>query len=933
MELHKNLRKIVIIFCMCISVLPLYAGGNTEAPELEMSTSGIQYLSPNDDGTQDTAKMSFKVTLYVKSDSGFVPGYGMKIQDKNQQIVREIKYGDSSDIDWFSSIFRGYDAFTVDKEIEWDGKDEDGKVVSDGTYDVLIWVIDQDNNKQELEIDDFVVDTVAPTLTVTAPSNLSFSPNGDGNQDTITVSQKSGSTEVLWQAIVLDATGDTVKSYKWENKAPTDFTWDGKNDSGSLAVDGVYKYTVASTDLAGNSSTTYEVADMVLSTVKTPVTLKITPQYFSPNNDGINEQVAINLEKTVTTDITSWQVTVADNSGTTVQQYSGTGDATGDLIFTGKDSSGQILAEGTYQVSYSVLYKYGNQPTGTGNIVLDVTAPVITVKSADSSFSPNQDGVKDTLQCEISSSEQVTVAVTIKDSTGTEKYKAETGGTETIEAAWNGVDTGGKLLAEGEYYLDVVFTDLAGNTYSLFDRKINLDLTPPQVTLTTDNDAFSPNNDGYLDQMSIQVQSNETITGKIIIIDSSLLTVRTFNITEKSTTLSWEGKNDADTLLKDGTYTLRAEFFDSAGNKTQTDPLNVVIDYSLSEMQLLVDSGFSPNADGVDDVLDIAIQTSKRQNVQTWQLDIENQAAFVVRTLTGTDLLPANVSWDGLVGSSDQDLVPGEQGKYKAKIKVEYTSGNISQAVSKTFLLDTTPPLVSLTTTGDPLVQTETGVEGEVFITILVEDESEIVEWNMDILDSNKNIVRSFSGEGDPSDQIMWKGEEDEGRSTTATGDYTLVINVKDAQGNVTTFTDTIIPDILLARKGDKLYLLVDNIIFGAYQHKLDSAGKEKHTDNLASIDKVIKIMNTYPNFSIELEGHALNIYRGDAGAEAKEEKILYPLTERRAKTVKDALTDGGVPEENVTTSAFGGKYPIASVIDWSVNWKNRRVEFILIKE
>jgi len=63
-----------------------------------------------------------------------------------------------------------------------------------------------------------------------------------------------------------------------------------------------------------------------------------------------------------------------------------------------------------------------------------------------------------------------------------------------------------------------------------------------------------------------------------------------------------------------------------------------------------------------------------------------------------------------------------------------------------------------------------------------------------------------------------------------------------------------------------------------------------------------------------------------------REEKILFPLTERRANTVMNELIKQGINKKRIDTLPYGGSYPIVPVDDKKIRWKNRRVEFILIE-
>ena len=100
---------------------------------------------------------------------------------------------------------------------------------------------------------------------------------------------------------------------------------------------------------------------------------------------------------------------------------------------------------------------------------------------------------------------------------------------------------------------------------------------------------------------------------------------------------------------------------------------------------------------------------------------------------------------------------------------------------------------------------------------------------------------------------------------------------------------------------------------------------------NNESLDRAAQVLKKYGAYDLYLEGHALNIYLEGPREEAEEE-ILVPLTERRARVVRDALIERGIDAGRITLEAYGGEFPIVSVKDKTVWWKNRRVEFRLEK-
>jgi len=271
--INKKKWLFLLLLAGIVAIGGAYAFGNKEVPETELATSGTQYLSPNDDGVQDEATIEFEVTVYVKSDEGYVPEYGISLADSDGNIIREVVRKEESDVNWFMRLFRSFTAFTLEKSISWDGKDADDNVVADGAYTASMWVVAASNQRTDLTIDDFVVDTAAPSVTVTVPDILIFSPNDDGNLDDITISQTDGTTEDLWEAEFTDQSGQTVKSYSWSNSSPQTIVWDGVGDSASLAADGVYSYSISTTDRSGNSFS-YSFDDIELDTTPTTVSLE-----------------------------------------------------------------------------------------------------------------------------------------------------------------------------------------------------------------------------------------------------------------------------------------------------------------------------------------------------------------------------------------------------------------------------------------------------------------------------------------------------------------------------------------------------------------------------------------------------------------------------------------------------------------------------------
>jgi hypothetical protein len=114
MTMSKKVQFNMVFLVLFLIAGQLFAGGNKEIPDVPPITSGPQYFSPDSNGVQDTAVLSFSVKVYVKSVEGYVPEYGLQILDSAGKVMKEVVETEKSDIGWFSSIFRGYSEFSLD---------------------------------------------------------------------------------------------------------------------------------------------------------------------------------------------------------------------------------------------------------------------------------------------------------------------------------------------------------------------------------------------------------------------------------------------------------------------------------------------------------------------------------------------------------------------------------------------------------------------------------------------------------------------------------------------------------------------------------------------------------------------------------------------------------------------------------------------------
>ena len=801
-----------------------------------------------------------------------------------------------------------------------------------------------------------------PSIPPVTSGTQYLSPNGDEVKDqatidfTVTVYVKSKEGYVPEYGLeIKDAQGNILKQIVekedrdigWLRSLFTGYkkfelersvTWDGKNAEGEVVEDGTYSLSLWVAGPDGKRQT-QQLDNFVVDT-QPPKAVIVEPEslIFSPNGDGHKDTITISHTKA--TSEVEWTGEIKNSEGEVVKTFTWENSTPGDVVWDGTGDDGNALPEGTYSYVLSSEDRAGNE---SGDIILegielDRTDTPIEVVIEPEYFSPNGDGAQDEAVAYLDQAVKEEIlgwSWTVVNERGEAVNQGQGEGEVPPEIVLEGLDDEGQPLPEGTYRFSYSVTYRNGNR-PVATEEFELDVTPPQINVSVNNPVFSPDGDGRKDTTSIQFKSNETVTWEGSIVDPDGREILATSSERTTSLIVWDGTEESGEAVEEGRYLLLASFTDRAGNTTDIVPKTVKVDNEPVNVRIAAgQKGFSPNNDGRNDRMPLQIEASQYEEVQRWTVAITAQGKDVRRVFSGEGELPKELSWDGnLSQQEDLDTRSAPEGRYSAEIDVEYMKGKSAQSTTDSFVLDVTPPRVGVKVAQDPFARTNGSIEGEVYITVNVEEETEVTDWSMDIVDKNGDVIRTYNGDGDPSGNITWNAGAPEDKAKLDTEMFTLNLKVSDQGGNVREYTQQVPLDVFLVKRNGKLHIAVPNIIFGAYQHALDSRSEEMYQRNLESIERVLNIYNRYPANDLLLEGHALNIYRGvDAEKEAEEEEILVPLTRRRANTVRDALVEGGMDSEKIEIEYFGGRLPIVSVHDLDVRWKNRRVEFIMKKK
>jgi len=123
------------------------------------------------------------------------------------------------------------------------------------------------------------------------------------------------------------------------------------------------------------------------------------------------------------------------------------------------------------------------------------------------------------------------------------------------------------------------------------------------------------------------------------------------------------------------------------------------------------------------------------------------------------------------------------------------------------------------------------------------------------------------------------------------------------------------VPDATVERVGEGITVEFSSAVLFAV-NKSDLS-----TEARGNLDKLVTVLNTYPDTDIEVQGHT-----DDTGTEVYNQT----LSEKRAISVSGYLTEKGIDAVRVTTKGYGELAPkYDNTIDEG-RTRNRRVEFLI---
>ena len=542
--------------------------------------------------------------------------------------------------------------------------------LNEGTYTARAEQSDEAGNAGLSALSTFTIKTKGPAVSlssVASPTNdptPSFSGGAGvapGDIASVTLKVYSGDA----------ASGSPVRMME---VTPSGAAW--KATLAETLSDGTYTAQAEQSDKAGNTA---KSAPSTFTVDTTPPTVSLTPL------------AALTNDPTPSFSGTAG-VAPGDITLVTLKIYSGE-NASGSPIRTievtpngGTWSTGLSppLNEGTYTAQAEQSDEAGNTTrSAPSTFTVDTTPPAVSLtplaalmSNPEPSFGGNAG---------VAPGDVASVTLKVYSGEGTSGSLVRTVTVTPSGAAWKA--TLAEALNDGTYTAQAEQSDKAGNTTKSAPSIFTVDTTPPAVSL---NPAASPTNNTtpvFSGNAGVAAGDDAALTLKLYSGSSaSGSPIQTIAVTPTGAT--W--KATVTTPLGEGTYTARVEQSDKAGNIGRSTASTFAIfttppPLSLNPVASPTNSK-EPSFSGAagDSSVDIPVVTLKIYSGSS-------VSGSPIRTLP--PITPTGATWKASPSAAEAL----NDGTYTAQAEQSDKAGNTTKSTPSTFVVDTTPPAVSLT--------------------------------------------------------------------------------------------------------------------------------------------------------------------------------------------------------------------------------------------
>ncbi|HEX9775963.1 MAG TPA: FlgD immunoglobulin-like domain containing protein, partial [Actinomycetota bacterium] len=635
--------------------------------------------------------------------------------------------------------------------------------------------------RQALTLHDLVAPDVVAPFTASA-ERFSPTPSGEPNEVSFGASVRDFS-DTAW-TIEIAAPDDSVVASAAGSEpggatANVSFVWDGLEE-GAPVPDATYTATFEAIDGAGNAvQDTLDVIVDATGPAISPITA--SADVIAPGGHPQHDSTDLSATLADGAGIAGWSLTIEGASGE-VARFEGSATAVS-ATWDGLQGPSPV-PDGPYTASLVATDELGNvaAPVTTA-IQTDASAPALAsaLAASPSPFSPNGDGIKDASSLAATLADAhgpVSWSLVIKDAAGADQ--ASSSGTGLDPALTWDETSGADLAPDAAYTATLTATDAVLNEVSV-QTEVVVDTTPPVLgDLIASTTHLSPNGDGIKDSASFAASMTEPslpVAYDLVVTDALGTALRTISASGSAVAATWDGRDDAGTVVPDAPYTITATVTDDVGNAAEVSTsvtidtvVPVITGYQASEAII------SPNGDGSFDETELSATIGDASPITSW----------IIQTFRWGEVFPPNLSGSGSVLNqtwAGPDPAVSD-GVYDLVLRATDAAGNTAHG-SVPVRVDTQGPQAGGTfvATPNPFSPNADDYKDQANLSASLTDVTGVGDWDITVVGVSGSPIASGAG---ASVAGAWDGTDDAG-NVVADGLYTIRLTARDTVDNAAT--------------------------------------------------------------------------------------------------------------------------------------------------
>ncbi len=283
------------------------------------------YFSPNGDNYKD----SLIIYPSLSSDR-----WTMKVINKN------------GDIFYSSEI-------STNTKIEWDGKDEKGNIAQKGLYDIIFFGEDKAGNKNILYVNDLLLSTDKYIVYPEFQKEISFSLNSNLVINLVSIPDD---IKILKYKVIISKDNKIIRIF--EGREKNEIIWDGKDVNGKIVSDGKY-FIEANVEFENGEKAKSERYSLLVDSTPPVVKLKMENMPFSPDGDGENDILKINIQLDDFVGLENGKLTIYDPDKRVFKQFDIKDKR--QILWDGRSDNGELVESAQdYLCEVEAIDKIGN---------------------------------------------------------------------------------------------------------------------------------------------------------------------------------------------------------------------------------------------------------------------------------------------------------------------------------------------------------------------------------------------------------------------------------------------------------------------------------------------------------------------------------------------------------------------------------------------